>query len=381
MDNRRALITLCVAGFAGNVSFSLLFPVLPYYAQSMGASPSQVGLVLAGYSYVTAIALIPFGMLSDKVGHYKMLVASLVIFTLAPFLYPLASNLNQLGLIRAFHGFASAMFLPAANALVVSSASSGRWGEALGWFTTSTQLALVIGLVLGGLLLNHYGFNAAFYSCSIAPLLGLIFVLFRLTTIQPTGEVISSGSWCWVRQPGVFAGLAAPLFFTMGSGTILTFMPLYSQSLGINETGAGVIIAAVYIGSALLRVPGGKLSDKIGRRPVILSGLVMSGTAIILISFANFFSSLIAAAIFYGVGMGLAMPAAYALVADLTPLEVRGLTMGMTSSFLHGGLALGPTIMGVVASMSNYATMFRSCSLSLFLGLIVVFSLARGQRC
>jgi predicted MFS family arabinose efflux permease len=265
--------------------------------------------------------------------------------------------------------------------LVVSSASSERWGEALGWFTTSTQLALVIGLVLGGLLLNHYGFKAAFYSCSIAPLLGLIFVLFRLTTIQPAGEVISSGSWGWVRQPGVFAGLAAPLFFTMGSGTILTFMPLYSQGLGINETGAGVIIAAVYIGSALLRVPGGKLSDKIGRRPVILSGLVMSGTAIILISFANFFSSLIAAAIFYGVGMGLAMPAAYALVADLTPLEVRGLTMGMTSSFLHGGLALGPTIMGVVASMSNYATMFRSCSLSLFLGAIVVFSLARGQRC
>jgi MFS family permease len=381
MDNRRALITLCVAGFAGNVSFSLLFPVLPYYAQGMGASPSQVGLVLAGYSYVTAIALIPFGMLSDRVGHHKMLVASLVIFTLAPFLYPLASNLNQLGLIRAFHGFASAMFLPAANALVVDSASSERWGEALGWFTTSTQLALVIGLVLGGLLLNHYGFKAAFYSCSIAPLLGLIFVLFRLTTIQPAGEVISSGSWGWVRQPGVFAGLAAPLLFTMGSGTILTFMPLYSQGLGINETGAGVIIAAVYIGSALLRVPGGKLSDKIGRRPVILSGLVMSGTAIILISFANFFSSLIAAAIFYGVGMGLAMPAAYALVADLTPLEVRGLTMGMTSSFLHGGLALGPTIMGVVASMSNYATMFRSCSLSLFLGAIVVFSLARGQRC
>ena len=380
MDNRRVLITLCVGGFAVNASFSLLFPILPYYAQSMGASPSQVGLIIAGYSYITAIALIPFGMLSDRVGHHKMLLASLVVFALAPFLYPLASNLNQLGLIRAFHGFASAMFLPAANALVVSSASSERWGEALGWFTTSTQSALVIGLALGGLLLSHYGFKATFYICSIAPLLGLIFILFRLTTIQPAGEVISGSSWAWLKQPRVFAGLTAPLFFTMGSGTILTFMPLYSQSLDIDKTGAGIIVAAVYIGSALLRVPGGKLSDKIGRRPVILLGLVISGAAMILISFTNSFSGLIAVAIFYGVGMGIAMPATYALVADLTPLEVRGLTMGMTNSFLHGGLALGPTIMGIVAGMSNYVTMFRSCSLSLFLGLIVVFSLTRCLR-
>ncbi|MBE9469786.1 MAG: MFS transporter, partial [Chloroflexi bacterium] len=94
----------------------------------------------------------------------------------------------------------------------------------------------------------------------------------------------------------------------------------------------------------------------------------------------NVFSGLIAVLISYGVGMGIAMSAAYALVADLTPPDMRGLTMGMTTSFLHGGLALGPTIMGIVASMSNYATMFRTCSLSLALGFAVVFGLTQRQR-
>lgn len=381
MNNRQALITLCVAGFAGTVSFSLLFPALPYYAEGMGASPSQIGLIVAGYSYVTAVALIPFGILSDKVGHARMLTAGLVIFTLAPFLYPLASNLTQLGLVRAFHGLASAMFLPAATALVVETSTQDRWGETLGWFTTATQSALVAGPMLGGLVLNHYGFTITFYTCGIIPLSGLIFVLFRLTTIQPIGEreMVSGGSWGWLK-PTIFAGLTAPFFFTMGSGTILIFMPLYSQSLGIAETGAGIIIASVYIGSALLRVPGGKLSDNIGRRLVILVGLVTSFAAMILISFLNSFSGLIAAAILYGVGMGLAMPASYALVADLTPPEVRGLTMGMTNTSLHGGLAIGPTVMGIVASMSNYATMFRACSLSLILGLVVVFGLTQSRR-
>jgi len=310
-----------------------------------------------------------------------MLTAGLVIFTLSPFLYPLATNLSQLGLVRAFHGLASAMFLPAATSLVVETSTQDRWGETLGWFTTATQLALVVGPMLGGLVLNRYGFIITFYACGITPLLGLIFVLFRLTAIQSIAKrgVVSAGSWGWLK-PTIFAGLTAPFFFTTGSGTILTFMPLYSQSLGIAETGAGIIIASVYIGSTLLRVPGGKLSDNIGRRSVILMGLAISFTAMILISFLNSFSGLIAVAILYGVGMGLAMPASYALVADLTPPEVRGLTMGMTNTFLHAGIATGPTVMGIVASVSNYATMFRACSLSLILGLAVVFGLTQSHR-
>jgi DHA1 family multidrug resistance protein-like MFS transporter len=203
-----------------------------------------------------------------------------------------------------------------------------------------------------------------------------------LTTIQPAEarKVISTVSRKWQKQPPVFAGLMAPFFFTMGSGTILTFMPLYSQGLGVAKTGAGIIIAAVYIGSALLRVPGGKLSDKIGRRLVMLLGLIVSFTAVILISFMNSFLGLVVAAIFYGAGMGIAVPAAYTLVADLTPSEVRGLTMSITTSFLYGGLALGPTIMGVVASISDYGTMFRACSLSLILGIIVILSLTQKRH-
>jgi len=380
VNNYRALITLCVAGFAANVGFGLLFPILPLYAEGMGASPAEIGLTVAGYSYVTAVALIPFGILSDRVGHRRMLIAGLLISSLAPLLYPLAGNLAQLNLVRAFHGLSSAMLFPAAVALVLNSASPDRCGEALGWFGMSTQSALVVGPALGGLLLSHYGFKVAFYSCSVVPLLGLILVLFRSNTIQSVGARKVSTSFSWLKQPRVFAGLLTPLFFTMGSGTILTFMPLYSEILGMTGTEAGIIIAALYVGSALLRLPGGKLSDKIGRRPVILAGLVISGIAIMCISFVGFFSGLIAIAVSYGVGMGIAMPAAYALVADLTSPDVRGLTMGMTTSFLHGGLALGPTIMGIVAGMSNYATMFRMCTLSLILGLAVVFGLTQRQR-
>jgi MFS family permease len=175
-------------------------------------------------------------------------------------------------------------------------------------------------------------------------------------------------------------GLSCAAFFTVGSVTIFTFMPLHSQGLGINATMAGIIIATVYICPASLEVSGGKLSGKIGRRAVILLGLTSKFRHYDLDFFYELFSRLITAAIFYGVGMVIAMPAVYVLAADLPPLEMRGLSMGMSSSFLHGGLAFGPTIMGIVASMSNYATVFRACSLSLILGIIVVVSLTGKRR-
>lgn len=381
MSNRQTLITLCLASFLGSVSFSVLLPVLPYYAQEMGASPSQVGLIIAIYSYVTAIFLVPFGMLVDKIGSRRMLIAGLLFYALTPLLYHPTNNLVQLGFVRAVHGLASAVFLPAASALTIQSVPSERRGEALGWLTMAMQSSLVIGPVLGGLLLNHGGFHAAFYSCSIIPLAGLFFVLLRLSTVRPaSSEIRVKGSFTWLKQPTVFAGLITPLFFTIGSGTIFTFMPLHGQALGISETMAGIIIATLYLGSTLLRVPGGKLSDKIGRKPVILLGLALASTTMLLISFTGSAAGLITLAIFYGMGMGLAMPAAYALVADLTPSEMMGLSMGITSSFLYCGLAIGPTIMGVVAAMSNYPTMFRVCSLSLLLGIIVILSLIGKRR-
>jgi MFS family permease len=381
VSNRQTLITLCLASFLGSVSFSVLLPVLPYYSQEMGASPSQVGLIIALYSYVTAVFLIPFGMLADKIGARRMLIAGLLLYTLTPLLYHPTNNLIQLGFVRAAHGLASSVFLPAASALTIQSVPSERWGEALGWLTMAMQSSLVIGPVLGGLLLNRWGFHAAFYSCSIIPLAGLFFVLLRLRTVRSvSAELRVRGSFTWLKQPGVFTGLITPLFFTIGSGTIFTFMPLHGQALGISETMAGIIIATLYLGSTLLRVPGGKLSDKIGRKPVILLGLALASATMLLISFTGSAPVLITLAIFFGMGMGLAMPAAYALVADLTPSEMMGLSMGMTSSFLYCGLALGPTIMGVVAAMSNYPTMFRVCSLSLLLGIIVILSLIGKRR-
>ena len=376
-----SLLPLYVLGFCSYISFTLLFPVIPQYATEFGASVFQVGLVVGIYSYITAVTMIPFGMLSDRIGRRIPLIAGLIVYILSPLLYPLVSDVSMLMVVRAVHGLASAAFIPVAHALVVDMSPPHRIGETMGWYTASTQLSFIIGPMAGGFLLNYLGFNATFYACSAVPFLGLLFILPRLRTIprKPAIEEAVTSPWGWLRQRRAFGGLLTPFFITLGSGTIIAFMPLYGEGFGIETGRVGVIITVIYASSVVLRAPAGRLSDRIGRTPVILSGFLISAVALACMSFAASFPWLVAAGILFGLGMGLAMPASFALVADLSPVGQRGLAMGTASSFLQLGVAVGATAMGGVAGAMGLGTMFKICALILVAGLFLIFYLTRQR--
>jgi MFS family permease len=116
-----------------------------------------------------------------------------------------------------------------------------------------------------------------------------------------------------------------------------------------------------------------------GRVPVILGGLAISAVAIACMSLAESFAWLTVAGVFFGLGMGLAMPAAFALVADLSPSNERGLTMGMANSFLQLGVAVGATAMGGIAVATGLDTMFGISGLILAAGLLLVFYFTRQR--
>lgn len=381
MKNFPALVTLYSAAFVAGCSLSWLFPVVPLYAAELGAPVSQVGLIVAAFSYVTAFLLIPLGMLSDRLGLHKFVVGGLAIFALAPLLYPLAINPQQLIIVRAIHGLAAAAFLPAAVALATDLAPAAQRGEAIGWYTMSFQLGLMAGPITGGFVLGYLGFDAAFYTCSAVSLLGLVFVLCRLGAIaqRPMAERTGTSSWGWMKQALAFAALLMPLFIAIGAGTLGTYIPLYGQGFGITAAGAGAIITASYASSALLRAPAGRLSDRVGRKPMIVCGMAVTAVAAGFISVFHSLSPLIIVAIFFGIGMGLAMPAGLALVADLSSAGQRGLAMAMPTCFFQIGLAVGTTAMGFVAEASGFEMMFLACASSLAFGLFIIWGLMRAR--
>ena len=379
--NAARLLPLYAVGFLGYVGFSLLFPVVPQYADSVGTPLALVGVAVGMFSYVTAVAMVPFGLLSDRVGRRLLLVVGLVLYTVAPLLYLWADGPLLLIVVRGIHGLASAAFIPAANAIVVDMAPPQRRGEALGWFTGATMMGFIVGPVTGGFLLSAFGFDAVFYACSLTSLIALVLVLPWLKGMpeSPAAAERSEGTWAWMGQRRAIGALLTPLFITFGSGTIVAFMPLYGEELLITAAQVGVMITAVYAASALVRAPAGRLSDRMGRGRVILSGFAASALFVALIAVPTSFPLLVLVGVAFGLGMGLAMPAAFALVADLAPPDRRGLAMGAASSSLQAGLALGATAMGGVAVAVGYAPMFGACGAVMALGLAVVYLLLRRR--
>jgi len=383
LKNSFTLITLYIVAFVGFAGFSFMFPVIPLYAVELGASVSQVGVIVATISYVTALFLIPFGMLSDRFGRQKLLIGGLALFTLAPLLYPLANNPEQLTIIRAIHGLAAAAFLPTAIALVVDLTPETKRGEAIGWYTASLQLGLMSGPITGGFLTSQFGFDAAFYGCAAISFIGLVLAFSRLRAIahQPAVTPVEpKSSWRWLGQPLAIAVLLAPLLVAVGSGTIGSYIPLYGMGFGMTETDAGAIITAVYASSAALRAPAGRLSDRVDRKLMLTAGVGLSAIAVSLFAFFHGLPQFITIGIVFGIGMGIAMPASLVMAADFSSAGGRGVAMAIPTCFFQVGLALGPTIMGSVAQTSGYKTMFLACAASLVLGLLVMLGLMRVQK-
>ena len=372
-----------MVAFTGFAGFSWLSVVTPYYFSSLGISVSDIGLMIGIYAYVNAIGMFPSSMLSERWGRRKFLIVGLIIATVAPLLYPFAKDIWALYLICILHGLGSTLFIPTALAVVTELSEPGEFGKSIGWYSASAQLGLMAGPVAGGFILQHFGFVAAYASCSFMPLLSLTFVLIRMRHIparKPDHQLQQIQSWAWLANRGIIISVLALIVIAIGASSVNTFIPLYVRGFGINEGTAGLIITACYASSASLRIPSGNLSDKFGNAPLVLIGTALSSCAIALIAVFNAAYQIAIAALLFGIGIGFAMPASLAWMARISPPEKRGLAMGIGSASYQVGLALGATTLGAVAQTRGYPFMYLSTASAIGLSAVIMAVLLISEK-
>ena len=376
------LFPIYLIAFLSFASMAVLYPVVPPYASSLGASVAQVGVVVAVQSYVGAVLQAPGGILSDRVGRRTMVIGGISANVVAYVLYLFASSVGALMAVRTINGITNSAFYPAAAALVVDLAPQEKRGEALGIFATGTQTGNMVGPAVGGFVLEHLGFQAAFLCSAAISLLALLVALFGLRSLRSTGRPVGGHSMTfgWLRGRKVIGGLLGTMFVLVGIGGIISFLPLYGFEINIDIARVGLIISTVYLGSVLTRVVAGRTSDRVGRAPVILSGLFLCATGVFLMSIFTGPVPLHLAALIYGFGMGSALPACTALVADVAPLRMRGFAMGMNSGSFSAGQALGATFLGIVAASEGFARMYLLTAAVITLAMALVLVLTRKSR-
>jgi len=328
--------------------------------------------------------MIPFGMLSDRIGPWKIMIAGLLVFILAPVLYSFASVPEHLIPMRLLHGLGSAMYIPAALSLVVHLSPPEKRGEATGWVVTMGQLGIMCGPLMGGFLLDLFDFRISFYTSSFVALLALIIalVLYKRTPHKSEGKTSGTVqiSWGWLKQNIIIAALLIPLFLGLGVSNLNTFIPLYGAKNAIGEAQIGTIIAIYYASSAVLRVPFGRFTDRYGPRPIMVIGFLIFAIGMASFSLVNSFPFVSLVAAFFGLGFGIAFPAGLVIMANLAQPHMRGMAMAIYTSTFQIGVALGSSTMGFLADATSFERMFQISGIIMLVGVCAFYLLTRNRH-
>gem|GEM_PF-1065944 len=343
-------------------SITILFPVIPLYASFLGASKSEVGLIVGIFSYVAALLLIPFGALSDRFSRPAILMLGIALLSSAYLLYLAIASTRDLFVVRIVHGAVIALLLPTITALIIDLSPHERRGAYVGVMSMAMQVGFVFGPLIGGILLSVYGYHGTFIACAMLAIVCVApcgILVMRRNFVSKMSAYSPEESSFWNRK--VLAALLIPALATLTSGTIVFSVPLFVKEMGMGSVEAGVAISSMYVTSAAMRIPAGVLSDIKGRVKVILAGIFIEGVATTMYYLTSDWVGVLLVSATVGIGMGMVMPASIAMLGDFLPHERRGMGMGMMSASMQLGIALGASTMGVVAEYLGFRLMYVIC--------------------
>ncbi|HTN43939.1 MAG TPA: MFS transporter [Nitrospiria bacterium] len=357
---------LCLIGFLAFVSYDLIrSPLLPLFAEGLGARPEGIGLIV-GASTLTGILLkLPAGTLSDLIGRRRLLFIGLSVFVLAPYFYFGVMQVWPLILLRAFHGLATALFAPVAMAVVVDLFREAR-GEALSWYSSFTQAGRLSGRMMGGYLVVWFGFQQVFAVCAVIGL--ILIVLFLMLKLPEDRSKTSGGHESFAallqglrevgRERRVLVTSAMEGILMTASGALMAFLPLYGIKVGLNAGEVGLLFGTMGIASILARPMMGRLSDRIGRRPLILTGQILCAAVMISLPWTAGLVGLLFLSLIFGLGEAVIGSSTSALVADLCKEKSLGSAMGVFGTIMDIGHAGGPILTGFLIGLSGYTGAF-----------------------
>jgi len=368
MTPATSFILLCGVGVLCFISYNLVrMPVLALFAQSLGAGPEQIGLVVSVSTLTGVFLKLPSGALSDIYGRQLLMRVGVIAFGLPPFVYPLITDVGALTVLRFVHGLATAIFAPTALATVADLYRERR-GAAMGTYTASTQAGALLGPVIGGWLVYQTGFPITFVTAGIFGCAGvLLFAVLRLTPppprvrdrgLRPVLAEMWKGFQIVARNVRVLATSATDGAKMIANGALMAFLPIYGVSAGLNPGEVGLLFGVQGVTSFLSKPVMGRVSDRIGRRPLIVLGLLICAATFVLMPWLSSLPLLLLLAAGFGFGEAVVSSSTAAFVADLSELKTLGAGMGMQGTIMDIGHASGPLLAGVLIAHLSFTSAF-----------------------
>ena len=379
-------ISLCVL----QIGFGFIVPVFPVYIIELGMGGIELGVLAASFAASRIFLAGPLGGLSDTVGRKKILVYSLLGFAISNIIYAFAQDAWVMIAARAMEGAVSAGFFPTANAFVSDMTTPENRGTAMGYLSTGNMVGFVIGPVVGGVLAEFLGIRLPFIIAAGVTLFTMLLLTIlvqeplrrEVTEVTkpprvPLKEVLS-------RAYNAYGALGISMFANMFAIGVLevAFMLDAVVRFGIGPLEIGGFFGVIGICMIIGNIGFGKLSDKIGRKWLIVIGAIIGTISMLMFATATDTFSFYVAGAVLSIGMSMRGPAIQALIADLTEPSSYGRVMGFFGAISNSAYVVSPTMSGYLFDLHGNAisSLLIGGGVSLIGGLVAGVALPSDVR-
>ncbi|HUB37494.1 MAG TPA: MFS transporter, partial [Streptosporangiaceae bacterium] len=382
----------------------------------LGASQSQLEWAINSYTLVFAGLLFTFGVIGDRIGRRRMLIIGMALFGVSSLLCSYAQTPDQLIWARAAMGLGGAAVMPQTLSIVTNVFDPRERPRAIGIWASAVGVAIAIGPIVGGLLLDHFWWGSVFlinvplsgvgiaaivalvpesrspqpgkvdYLGVLLSVAGLVLVVYGIIQGGDLGSwghgdvlgpiaaglvALAAFVWheAWTDHPSLdvrlfrdtrlssAAAAIALVFFAMGG--VYFFISFYTQNVrGFSPLHAGLLTIPLAAGQLLFATRSARLVRRYGAKAVCTSGLVVMSAALVGYHFLGTSSPvwlLELTFLIQGSGMGLVMPSATEGVMSVVPRERGGAGSAITNTSRQVAVALGVAVLGSVLAQAYRA--------------------------
>ena len=394
------LRVLYISTFLLRTAFGALLLLFADYVPSPTAYDGllNVAIIAVPYPLAEMVTANYFGMLSDRKGRKPIIVAGTSVAAVIVLLYTISDNVWYLAFMHGIHGIGAAATVAPAIAMIADHADSHDRGRQMGWFDYSTFLGYIVGAVIGGFMIDltgpALGFGIIAVLLAFSALMLVRFVRYEKVRITEK-HVMGFAELKHVFKTREIR-LMFPIWLIIATllGLAITYLPRIMRNEDISGTTIGLLFGAAGIVLGLLQPFWGKVSDHVGRIPVMSYGVFsIFGIVVMLLFFQDHVFEMVDDELdlkpvglgiigLLGLGAGAFVPAALALMADTSDQKHYGATMGLYSFALGFGafIAEGLGLCVILASGDDRAPSWllylAAALIALAVFLMIVFFLA-----
>jgi len=381
----RTLVLLFIVTFAMSLGMNSISPVWPLYIMSRGATVLEASYVISFSGIVGTFLRTPSGMVSDRIGRRRMILASIILAIIPPLFYILARGWRELILWATVYGSAFAIFMPTRNAWIADLAEPKDRAAAYSFSNMAFPIGSMLGPLLGGMIVDRFGWRDLFLLAAVAPAFSFPLTL----AIREKGKsvVMQEGPSIKTSLRGEQAKtllflLLLEFLFGFGFGLVSPMIPIYlTERFGSTATEIGAFSMIGFgLTAFLAQIPSAKLAGRLGMGRLIFYSCLVIPLAFFLWGSRTEYVELLVLYMVSTAAWSMTWPCTASILMEATPSSWRGLFSGLSLTSIMLGFTMGPAVAGTLWQDLSHQAPFYAASLVFGVSVPTALLLERSRR-